>query len=78
MLKQCSGLNAFYVFVSVLEALDRRVMRTLVCCGAQIMLCIKPGQHGSTYGGNPVAASVALAALKVLVRMPSPAVPMCV
>ena len=36
------------------------------------MLCIKPGQHGSTYGGNPVAASVALAALKVLVRMPPP------
>ena len=35
---------------------------------AQIMLCIKPGQHGSTYGGNPVAAKVALAALKVLVR----------
>ncbi|KAK9826410.1 hypothetical protein WJX81_000963 [Elliptochloris bilobata] len=33
----------------------------------EIMLCIKPGQHGSTYGGNPVAAKVALAALRVLV-----------
>jgi hypothetical protein len=32
------------------------------------MLCIKPGQHGSTYGGNPIAAKVALAALRVLVR----------
>ena len=30
----------------------------------EIMLTIKPGQHGSTYGGNPVAARVALAALQ--------------
>ena len=33
----------------------------------QIMLNIGRGQHGSTYGGNPVAARVAVAALKVLV-----------
>ncbi|HSG68516.1 MAG TPA: ornithine--oxo-acid transaminase, partial [Bacteroidales bacterium] len=32
----------------------------------EIMLCIKPGQHGSTFGGNPVAAKVAVAALKVV------------
>jgi ornithine--oxo-acid transaminase len=31
-----------------------------------LMLTIKPGQHGSTYGGNPLAAKVAIAALKVL------------
>ncbi len=31
-----------------------------------IMLTIKPGEHGSTYGGNPVAAKVAIAALKVI------------
>jgi ornithine--oxo-acid transaminase len=31
-----------------------------------IMLCIKPGEHGSTFGGNPVAAQVAMAALQVL------------
>ncbi len=31
-----------------------------------IMLCIKPGEHGSTYGGNPVAAKVAIAALEVI------------
>jgi len=30
-----------------------------------IMLCIKPGQHGSTYGGNPLACRVAIAALTV-------------
>ncbi len=32
----------------------------------EIMLTIKPGEHGSTYGGNPVAAKVAMAALDVL------------
>eukprot|EP00892_Ulva_mutabilis_P005961 jgi/Ulvmu1/3737/UM173_0010.1 len=33
----------------------------------EVMLTIGRGQHGSTYGGNPVAAKVATAALKVLV-----------
>jgi ornithine--oxo-acid transaminase len=32
----------------------------------EIMLTIKPGQHGSTFGGNPVAAKVAVAALQVV------------
>ena len=31
-----------------------------------IMLTIKPGQHGSTFGGNPLAGKVAIAALQVL------------
>lgn len=31
-----------------------------------IMLNIKPGEHGSTYGGNPLACAVAMEALKVL------------
>ena len=31
-----------------------------------IMLTIKPGEHGSTYGGNPIAAKVAIAALEVV------------
>ncbi|MEM6299161.1 MAG: ornithine--oxo-acid transaminase [Bacteroidota bacterium] len=32
----------------------------------EIMLCIKPGEHGSTYGGNPLACAVAMEALKVV------------
>ncbi|MBA2250343.1 MAG: ornithine--oxo-acid transaminase [Chitinophagaceae bacterium] len=32
----------------------------------EIMLTIKPGEHGSTYGGNPLACKVAITALKVL------------
>jgi ornithine--oxo-acid transaminase len=32
----------------------------------EIMLCIKPGEHGSTFGGNPVASKVGIAALEVI------------
>ena len=32
----------------------------------EIMLCIRPGEHGSTFGGNPVAAKVAIAALEII------------
>nr|WP_320021652.1 ornithine--oxo-acid transaminase [uncultured Draconibacterium sp.] len=32
----------------------------------EIMLTIKPGEHGSTYGGNPIAGKVAMAALDVI------------
>ncbi|MEE4214637.1 MAG: ornithine--oxo-acid transaminase [Bacteroidales bacterium] len=32
----------------------------------EIMLVIKPGEHGSTFGGNPVAGRVAMAALEVV------------
>jgi len=37
-----------------------------VLANDEIMLCIQPGQHGSTYGGNPVACKVGIAALTVL------------
>ena len=32
----------------------------------EIMLTIKPGEHGSTYGGNPIAGKVAIAAMEVI------------
>jgi len=32
----------------------------------EIMLTIKPGEHGSTYGGNPIACKVAMVALEVI------------
>ena len=37
-----------------------------VLANDEVMLGIKPGEHGSTYGGNPVACAVAMEALKVL------------
>lgn len=38
-----------------------------VLASHEVMLTIKPGQHGSTYGGNPLGCKVAMAALRVLV-----------
>lgn len=37
-----------------------------VLANDEIMLCIKPGEHGSTFGGNPIAAKVGIAALQVV------------
>ena len=37
-----------------------------VLANDEVMMCIKPGEHGSTYGGNPLACRVAKAALEVL------------
>ena len=37
-----------------------------VLANDDIMMCIKPGEHGSTYGGNPLANKVAIAALDVV------------
>lgn len=38
-----------------------------VLANDEVMLTIKPGEHGSTYGGNPLACAVAMEALHVLV-----------
>ena len=38
-----------------------------VLCDDPIMLCIKPGEHGSTFGGNPLSAAVATEALNVII-----------
>jgi|UniRef100_A0A7S4CAT0 ornithine--oxo-acid transaminase len=37
-----------------------------VLANDEVMMCLKPGQHGSTYGGNPVGCAVAIASLEVL------------
>jgi ornithine--oxo-acid transaminase len=37
-----------------------------VLASHEVILTIKPGEHGSTYGGNPLACKVAMAALQVL------------
>jgi ornithine--oxo-acid transaminase len=37
-----------------------------VLANDDVMMVIKPGQHGSTYGGNPLACAVSIEALQVL------------
>jgi ornithine--oxo-acid transaminase len=37
-----------------------------VLANDEVMLCIKPGEHGSTFGGNPIACAVAMASLEVI------------
>ena len=37
-----------------------------VLASKEIMLTIKPGEHGSTFGGNPLSCRVSIAALKAL------------
>ncbi|KAF8308407.1 ornithine aminotransferase [Clavulina sp. PMI_390] len=38
-----------------------------VLANKDVMLCIQPGEHGSTYGGNPLGCAVAMTALQVIV-----------
>lgn len=39
-----------------------------VMSSKEVMMCLKPGEHGSTYGGNPLGCAVAMTALDVLVK----------
>lgn len=39
-----------------------------VLADKDVMLCIQPGEHGSTYGGNPLGCAIALTSLQVLVE----------
>lgn len=49
------------------KALSGGVMPiSLVLADDEVMLVIKPGEHGSTFGGNPLAAAVCVAALQVI------------
>lgn len=39
-----------------------------VLCDNQIMNNIKPGEHGSTYGGNPLGSAVLMTSLDVIIQ----------
>ncbi|KAI0297870.1 ornithine-oxo-acid aminotransferase [Multifurca ochricompacta] len=39
-----------------------------VLADKDVMLCVRPGEHGSTYGGNPLGCAVAMTALDVLIE----------
>ena len=51
------------------KALSGGVMPvSAVLADDEVMLTIRPGQHGSTFGGNPLACAVAMAALDVVIE----------
>jgi len=67
---RCERQAATYVRADILilgKALSGGVYPvSAVLADDGIMMTIKPGQHGSTFGGNPIAAKVAQAALEVM------------
>ena len=63
----CDAENVRPDIVILGKALSAGVLPvSAVLADNDIMLTIKPGEHGSTYGGNPLACSVAIAALNAL------------
>jgi len=52
-------------FVCVVHTPLRAGPVSAVLANDEVMLTIKPGQHGSTFGGNPLGSHIAIAALKV-------------
>jgi ornithine--oxo-acid transaminase len=68
--KKCEQQAATYAKPDILilgKALSGGVYPvSAVLANNDIMMVIKPGQHGSTFGGNPISAKVAIAALEVI------------
>jgi len=64
----CCDHEGFRPDILVLgKALSGGIMPvSAVLASDEIMLTIRPGQHGSTYGGNPLACAVAMEALEVI------------
>ena len=63
----CDHENVHADILILGKALSGGVMPvSAVLADDDIMLCIKPGEHGSTYGGNPLACKLAITALQIL------------
>ena len=64
----CCEHNGFKPDILILgKALSGGVFPvSAILASDEVMLTIKPGEHGSTFGGNPVACEVAMAALNVI------------
>jgi hypothetical protein len=59
-------LNVFITTFCFTWSVSKYLMLSAVLADDYIMMNIKPGEHGSTYGGNPLACAVAISALTVL------------
>jgi ornithine--oxo-acid transaminase len=63
----CDHENVRPDILVLAKALSGGIMPiSAVLADNEIMLTIKPGEHGSTYGGNPLACAVAMEALQIL------------
>ena len=64
----CCDHHGFKPDILILgKALSGGVLQvSAVLSSNEIMLTIRPGEHGSTYGGNPLGCKVAMAALQVI------------
>ena len=67
MCVECAKELFKFVSRRSLQALSGGVLPvSAVLAKDEVMTLLKPGEHGSTYGGNPLACKVAMAALQVL------------
>jgi ornithine--oxo-acid transaminase len=67
MMLACDHENVKADILMLGKALSGGVLPvSAVLANDEIMLCIKPGEHGSTYGGNPLACAVAMEAMQVI------------
>lgn len=63
----CDHENVKPDILILAKALSGGIMPvSAVLANNEVMLTIKPGEHGSTYGGNPLACAVAMEALQIL------------
>merc|ERR1712088_78638 len=63
----CDKYNVLWIADEVQTGIAR-TGKMLAVDHEEVMLTIKPGQHGSTYGGNPLGAKVGMAALDVVIE----------
>ncbi|KAJ1341604.1 hypothetical protein BSLG_003793 [Batrachochytrium salamandrivorans] len=65
----CKQYNVLFIADEIQTGLARTLWRmpaSAVLANKEAMLCIKPGEHGSTYGGNPQGCAVAAAGREVI------------
>ena len=55
------------LFIDFFEVFALPLQVSAILADDEVMLQIKPGEHGSTFGGNPLGCRVAIEALKVLI-----------
>lgn len=66
LMSSCHTMHGIDILVLGKALSGGTIPVSAVLCDDSIMLNIHPGEHGSTYGGNPLGCAVAIESLKVL------------